>query len=181
MKKIPVPLDKAYRLIGFGPLILVSSFDGKKGNIMPVAWNMPVNHGPTQVAVCIGDHSYTHQTVLKTKEFVINVPSAKIIQKVYGCGKCSGRDVNKFEKFELTPLPAKEVAAPLIEECLAHLECKVIDDSLVEKFNLFIVEAKAAWANEGVLEDVFQIKNQPLHHLGGNNFMIPGRVFRTQK
>jgi len=47
----------------------------------------------------------------------------------------SGRDVNKFESFHLTPGKAERVSAPLIAECFANIECSVVDTRLVNRYN----------------------------------------------
>lgn len=177
--KVKIPLDKAYRLLNFGPTVLVSSQSDGKPNLMPVAWNMPIDFDPPKVAICIGDHSYTFKIIKKTKEFVINIPTASMVKKLYQCGKVSGTKVDKFKKFGLTPIPALKVKAPLVKECVAHLECRVIDDSLVDKYNIFIVQVVACSGDRGVLGKHFNVKRYAvLHHLTGEYFFVPGKVVR---
>ena len=137
---------------------------------MPIAWTTMLDFDPPIIGCCIGDHSYTFKIVKKTKEFVINIPAADLINKVYGCGQVSGKKVDKFKKFKLTPIPASKVKAPLIDECFINLECKVVDSSLVDKYNLFIVKVVAAWATKG-------IKNpKTLHHISGKRFILGGKI-----
>jgi len=78
----------------------------------------------------------------------------------------SGRVLDKFKKFRLTPLPAARVAAPLISECYASLECKVIDASMVDKYCLFVLEVVKAWIDRA--------KKSPrtIHHCGRGVFMV---------
>jgi flavin reductase (DIM6/NTAB) family NADH-FMN oxidoreductase RutF len=98
----------------------------------------------------------------------------KLASIVVGIGNSSGRDVQKFEKFILTPLRAKCVAAPLIAECFANLECKVIDTRLVNKYGLFILEMLKAWgapANGTV---------KTIHHQGYGRFVIDGKMLNLK-
>jgi flavin reductase (DIM6/NTAB) family NADH-FMN oxidoreductase RutF len=79
-------------------------------------------------------------------------------------GNCSGRDVAKFEKFRLTPLPAAHVAPPLIKQCFANVECRVTDTRLVNTYNLFILEVLKAWI------DPAQKHRRSIHHHGYERF-----------
>ena len=180
--KIKIPLDKAYLLLNFGPTVLVTSQFKGKPNVMPVAWSMPVDFDPPKVAICIGDQSYTFQIVKRTKEFVINIPPASIFKKVFKCGRISGKKVDKFKKFGLTPIPASRVKAPLVKECIAHLECRVIDSSMANKYNIFIVQVVACSAQKGALQKFMRVDKKPfktLHHLTGNYFFSPGKVVKA--
>jgi len=180
--KVKVSLDKAYRLLNFGPTVLVTSSLAGKPNIMPVAWNMPIDLDPPKVAICIGDGSYTFRIVKETKEFVINIPPASLVKKVYQCGQVSGKKVDKFRKFGLTPIPASKVAPPLVKECIGHLECKVFDDSLAEDYNIFLARVVACSAEKGALQKFFRVDKssfKTLHHLTGEYFFTPGKVLRA--
>jgi len=140
---------------------------------MPIAWTTMLDFEPPIIGCCIGDQSYTFQIVKKTKEFVINIPTMELLKQVYGCGQVSGKSVDKFKKFKLTTVPAKRVSAPLIDECYINLECKVIDNSMVNKYNLFIVKVVAAWINKGVHNP------KTLHHISGNRFILGGSVVQA--
>ena len=103
-----------------------------------------------------------------SKECVINIPTAEIAQQVVACGNSSGADIDKFAMFDLTPMPAFLVDAPLIAECYANLECRVIDTSRVSRYGFFVLEVVNAWIDPSV-------KNpRTLHHEGHGHFMIAG-------
>jgi flavin reductase (DIM6/NTAB) family NADH-FMN oxidoreductase RutF len=88
------------------------------------------------------------------------------------CGNVSGRGVDKFARFGLTPLPATQVRAPLIAECFANLECRVVDTREVGRYNLFVLEVVRAWIDRGVRAA------RTLHHEGRGRFMLAGRRLR---
>lgn len=94
-----------------------------------------------------------------------------LVDTMLACGKTSGRKINKFKKFHLTPQEATCVKAPLIEECYANLECKVVDTKLVDKYNFFILEAVQAWINPRLK------KPRTIHHHGDSLFTTPGKRF----
>jgi flavin reductase (DIM6/NTAB) family NADH-FMN oxidoreductase RutF len=91
---------------------------------------------------------------------------------VVACGNSSGRKLDKFAAFGLTPAPASRVAAPLIEECYAALECRLVDAKLVPKYCFFILEVLKAWIDRS--------RKQPrtMHHLGRGAFMVAGRTIK---
>jgi flavin reductase (DIM6/NTAB) family NADH-FMN oxidoreductase RutF len=172
MNKSSLPLSKVYRLLEPGPVVLVTSARGRRANVMTMSWHMMVDFEPPIVACVISNRDYTFEIVRDTKECVINIPTVELAKKVVGCGNASGREVDKFKKFRLTPVPAASVGAPLISECYANLECRVIDASMAEKYNLFIFEVRKAWIDRS--------KKRPrtIHHCGRGVFMVAGRMFK---
>jgi flavin reductase (DIM6/NTAB) family NADH-FMN oxidoreductase RutF len=171
-EKITIDLTSAYRLLHPLHTVLVTCV-GKNGkpNIMPLAWAMPTSHSPPLVAMSISPKRYSHALIEKTEEFVINIPTVKIVNETLACGNTSGRDHDKFEETGLTPIPAKKVKTPIIEECLAHLECKLHNQFETGDHTVFIGEIVEAYANKGVFTDKYDMnKAQMLYHLGENIF-----------
>ncbi len=130
MAKQSLPLSQDYRLIEPGPVVMVSTASGRKANIMTMSWHMMIDFEPPILACVISDRNYTFDILKKTKECVINIPTVELAKKVVACGNASGRNIDKFEEFGLTPSDAACVQAPLIDECYANLECRVIDTKL---------------------------------------------------
>jgi len=99
---------------------------------------------------------------------------------VVDIGNCSGARVDKFKAFGLTRLPAATVEAPLIGECFANLECRVVDDTLTDKYNLFVLEVVRAWADEAWPELSSTAGNRALpkmlHHNGDGTFRVDGEM-----
>jgi flavin reductase (DIM6/NTAB) family NADH-FMN oxidoreductase RutF len=107
-----------------------------------------------------------------TKQCVLNIPTVELAKQVVGCGNTSGKTIDKFEKFALTPGKAAMVDAPLVAECYANIECKVIDAKLAGKYNFFILEALKAWI------DPTQKHPRTIHHLGKGIFMVAGETIK---
>ncbi|OPY70671.1 MAG: Flavin reductase like domain protein [Syntrophorhabdaceae bacterium PtaU1.Bin034] len=129
-----LPLSKAFQLIEPGPVVLVTTAHKKKANVMAMSWHMVMDFTP-QIGCIIGPWDYSFSALRTTKECVIAIPTVDMAGKVVDIGNCSGQDVDKFKAFKLTALPAENVKAPLIAECLAHIECRVVDESLADKYN----------------------------------------------
>jgi flavin reductase (DIM6/NTAB) family NADH-FMN oxidoreductase RutF len=128
------PLNKAFTFLEPGPVILVSTADGDKPNIMTRSWTMVLDFTP-RFAFMTGPWNYSYMALSKTGEWVSALPTAGMAQTVVSIGSCSRAEVNKFEKFKLTPVEAKVVKAPLIKECYTNLECRVADD--IKKHGIF--------------------------------------------
>ena len=160
---------KAYRLIEPGPVILVVTADEKKANVMTVSWHIVMDYTP-RIGCVIGPWDYSYSALLATKECVIGIPTVDIAEKVVDIGNCSGEDTDKFEKFDLTPLPAANVSVPLLGDCLANIECRVSDDSLVEDHSLFILEGVKAWI------DPVRKERRTIHSNGDGTFSVDGSL-----
>ncbi len=170
MKKIP--LRKAFTLMESGPVVLVTTNDGGKNNIMTISWTMVVDFTP-QFAITTGPWNYSYAALRKSRECVIAIPAVDMIDQVVGVGTCSGSDTDKFEKFGLTPLTGKHVRSPLIKECLANIECKVID--IIRKHNIIVLEAVAAYFDSSRKE------KRTIHAIGDGTFVIDGRMLNRRK
>jgi flavin reductase (DIM6/NTAB) family NADH-FMN oxidoreductase RutF len=94
--------------------------------------------------------------------------------QVVQVGNSSGRDIDKFQAFDLTPIPAQRVNPPLIAECFANLECKVAETRLVNKYNLFILEVVKAWI------DPAQKNPKTIHHRGYGTFIVDGETIKLK-
>jgi len=141
---IELPIQKAFTFIEAGPVVLVTTNEDGQNNVMTISWHMVLDFTP-HIAISTGSWNHSFTTMMKTKECVIAIPTVDMAEKVVGIGTVSGTAVDKFSKFALTPLPAKDVSAPLIAECLACLECKVVD--YMENHGITILKAVRIWFN----------------------------------
>ena len=159
-------LSKAFTLIESGPVVLVTTHDGKKDNIMTISWTMVMDFTPL-FAITTGAWNHSFAALRKNRECVIAIPTVDLLDKVVGIGMCSGADTDKFAQFKLTSVPAKLVRPPLIKECLANIECKIID--IVKKHNIVVLEGVAAYL------DGTRKEKRVVHAVGDGTFIVDGR------
>ncbi|WP_460112659.1 flavin reductase family protein [Pseudomonas sp. H3_D04] len=159
-------INTAFTLMEPGPVVFVTTNDGRKNNIMTISWTMVMGFTPI-FAMTTGPWNYSYAALLKTKECVISIPTVDLIDRVIGVGTCSGADTDKFATFGLTPVKGKHVRSPLIKECLANIECKVVD--IIEKHNIVVLEGLAAYIDESRQE------TRTLHSVGDGSFVVDGR------
>lgn len=165
-------LSKAFTLIEPGPVVLVTTNDGSKKNIMTISWTMVLDFSP-MFAIVTGKWNHSYAALRKSRECVIAIPTVDLLDRVVGIGTCSGAESDKFAKFKLTAVPGTVVKAPLIAECLANIECTVVD--IVSKHNIVVLEAVAAHI------DPARKEKRMFHAVGDGTFIVDGRRLDRRK
>jgi flavin reductase (DIM6/NTAB) family NADH-FMN oxidoreductase RutF len=173
MAKKPYPLSKVYGLLETGPVLMLSTANKMRSNIMTLSWHTMMEFEPPLVGCIVSNRNDTFDILTASKECVINIPTAALAKIVVGVGNTHGNKIDKFTKFHLTPLPARYVKAPLIAECYANLECKVVDTKLLKKYNFFILEVVQAWIDRASNKNP-----RTLHHRGHGAFMVAGETIK---
>lgn len=174
MPKRSLPLAKVYSLIEPGPLVLLTTARRREVNVMAMSWHTMLDFEPPLIACVVSNRNHSFELLRASKECVINIPTEEIAEKVVGCGNVSGTRVDKFERFGLTQRPAALVQAPLIDECFASLECRVVDTAMVSKYCMFVLEVVKAWYEPPLRG------RKTIHHIGYGDFMIAGRTVRIR-
>ena len=165
-------LSKVYQLLEPGPVVLLTTARGGRANVMTLSWHMMVEFEPPLIACVVSNRNHSFAALRATKECVIAIPALKLAPKVVEVGNCSGRNVDKFERFGLTPVPAELVAPPLVAECFANLECRVADTRFVNRYCMFVLEVLKAWI------DPAQKNPKTIHHHGYGRFAVDGEMIR---
>ena len=164
------PLSKVYQLIEPGPVVLMTTCANGRSNVMTMSWHTMLDFEPPLIGCVVSNRDYSFDALKATKECVIAIPAVRLASKVVKIGNTSGRDIDKFKAFKLTTETASLVKAPLIAECFANLECKVIDTSMVNKFNFFVLEVVKAWVDSAIRNPM------TIHHKGNGAFIVAGRT-----
>ncbi len=191
-----VDLPKAYRLLNHGPTVLVSASHGGHRNIMAAAWNMALDYAPPKIAVVLDKSSYTRELIEASGNFCLNVPCRLQAATVLAVGQHSGRELqaksdaqDKFAQYGLETIPASRIDAPLLEGCVAWLECRLIPEPHnQQQYDLFIGEVVAAWADTRVFSQghwQYSETSDPalrtLHYVAGGHFFATGEAFTAQE
>jgi flavin reductase (DIM6/NTAB) family NADH-FMN oxidoreductase RutF len=172
MSKRSYPLSKVYGLLEPGPVLLLTTAHRGRVNVMTLSWHTMMEFEPPLVGCVVSGRDFSFAALKASKQCVLNIPTVEQQAAVVGCGNTSGREVDKFAAFGLTPVPAESVAAPLIAECHANLECRVVDTRLVNRYNFFVLEVQLAWL------DPDRKDPRTLHHRGHGAFMVAGETIK---
>ena len=168
-RKKNFPLAKVRRFLEPGPIVLVSSAHKGERDIMTMGWHMVMGDEPSLLGCFIWDQNHSFSLIRRSRECVINLPTFDMIDAVIGVGNTHGPEGDKFERFGLTPVEAAEVAAPMIAECYANFECRLVDASLIKRYSLFVFEVVKA--------HVATSPKYPttVHYRGDGVFMVSGK------
>lgn len=178
--RLPVPLDKAYRLLNHGPTVLVSAAHQGQRNIMAAAWAMPLDFEPPKVAVVLDKSTWTRQLLEASGTFVLQVPCVAQADIVQTVGNTAGQTLDKFATYGLQTFAGEQLDAPLLEGCVAWLECRLLPEPHNQgAYDLFLGEVISAQADARVFSEGhwhFEGHDQlrTLHHVAGGHFMAIG-------
>jgi flavin reductase (DIM6/NTAB) family NADH-FMN oxidoreductase RutF len=150
-------------------------------NVMTASWIMPLSLEPARVGVAIHPDRLTHTFVSRTEVLGISVPTLDHLAAIHGCGMLSGNDLDKFERFSLTPGDPEEIDAPWVVESVARLECGVVERHVCGDHHLFTCEVINAFADPAAFMETWLPENEValVHHLGGDRYTGMGREYRA--
>ena len=172
MAKRSLPLSKVYGLLEPGPVLLLGTARRGKANLMTMSWHTMLEFEPPLVGCVVSNRNHSFKLLKATKACTLNIPDVGLAQQVVGVGNTSGSELDKFAAFGLTPVAASQVQAPLVAECHANLECKVVDTRMVNAYNFFVLEVVKAWI------DPARKDARTIHHRGYGAFMVAGETIR---
>jgi flavin reductase (DIM6/NTAB) family NADH-FMN oxidoreductase RutF len=175
--------NMATRLLEPGPVALLTSRFRSADNVMTAAWLMPVSLDPAVIAVAIHPERLSHEYVGRSEFFGLSIPTADLLAAVHRCGVESGRDGDKFQRAELTPIDALAIDAPLIDECVAHIECGVIERLSFGDHDLFVGEVLAVQAEQEAFNERWLVEldaGQILHHLRADYYAALSKPYRAR-
>ena len=181
----PVEREKSYLLLNHGPVCLVSSAFRGRRNVMAASWVMPLDFDPPKVLAIIDGGSYTRELIEASGEFALSLPFRRLADKVLAAGSISGRDGDKFVRLGIEVFPADQIGAPLVSDCAAWLECKVIPEKNNQKrYDLFVAEVLTAWADPAVFSEgrwhFPDVARRTIHYQAGGAFFETGEAFECK-
>ena len=140
------------------PPVLVSCGNMEKPNLITIAWAGTINSDPVRVSISVRHERYSHGLITESGEFVINLPTQKILRAVDWCGVKSGRDVDKFKEMGLTAVPGSAVSAPVLAESPVNLECRVFQTIPLGSHDLFLADVVAVDVDEDLLDEAGRLR-----------------------
>ena len=164
-------IKRAFTYLESGPVLLVTTNDGNRDNVMAISWQMVMDFTP-KLAISTGSWNESFQTILEQKECCVCVPTVDMIEKVVKIGVVHGSECDKFETFGLTKQKGNG-APPLIEDCLACLECRLVDH--IADHGLLIFEGTHLWENLGKEE------RRTFHANGDGTFYADGELYNYRE
>ena len=180
--KNEVKLSQAKWIVEPGCVVLVTTGSMANPNVMTFSWQTPVNSAdPCLIVLAISHVRYSYELLKQNHELVINVPGEELLEQTHFVGTVTGRDIDKFKESGLTAAAAKVVAPPLIEQCAAHLECRVVEIFKMQSHDLLVCEVLRAEADTDFFDGKWiPEKFHTLHYLSGNYYGVMERTIQAQ-
>jgi len=172
-----IPETDARRLLGGGPVVLVTTRWRGVSNVMPAAFVTPLSFDPPLVGVAVHPSRHTHDMITYSEEFALNVPGRELLHHCQYLGSVSGRAADKFELTKLPQFRARRVEAPLLEGCIGYIECGVEDAFTIGDHTLFVGKVVAAQVEKEAFDETWLLADpdlKPLHYLGLNYYATLG-------
>ncbi len=179
----PIAETDARRLLGGGPVALVTSSWHGKSNVMPAAFVTPLSFDPPLIGVAIHPSRHSYDMIRYSEQFALNIPGRRLLHHVQYLGSVSGADVDKLELTKLPTFKATRVEAPLLEGCVAYVECGVEDALRTGDHVLFVGQVLAASAEAEAFDGTWLLEDddaKPLHYLGVNWYALLGQKMEAR-
>jgi flavin reductase (DIM6/NTAB) family NADH-FMN oxidoreductase RutF len=172
----------ALRMLAPGPVALVTTMYHDQPNIMTAAWMQPLSLSPLLISIAVQPSRLTYEFMTKTEVFTLNIPTVDLLSAVHLCGMVSGNEKDKFEATGLTPELGVATEAPLIAECVAHIECEVRDRVSIGDHDLFVALPLRVTADEEAFDGIWKVDvdaGRILHHLGADRYAGLGKAYQA--
>ena len=165
-------IKRAFTYLESGAVLFVTTGNGKKDNVMTISWQMVLDFTP-RIAICTGSWNESFETILRTKQCCLCVPAVDMRDKVVGIGTVHASECDKFKHFRLKKESPAKIKAPIIANCLAAIECKLID--YVEEHGILILDGVQLWENPRKKE------RRMIHANGDGTFFADGEFYNFRK
>ncbi len=183
--KEEIPTWRASRLLTAGPVVLVTAKYRDRTNIMPAVWVSPLSQYPPLIGVAVHPSRYTHDLIRRSGQFALNIPPRPLAEAVHKTGQLSGNDdADKWPLGPFTMAEPKQTEVPLIEECLAWIECGVIESFNVGDHTLFVGEILVARVEKAAFDETWLLPDEelkPVHALGGDRYAVLQEIIEMPK
>jgi flavin reductase (DIM6/NTAB) family NADH-FMN oxidoreductase RutF len=172
----------ALRMLAPGPVALVTTMYHDQPNIMTAAWMQPLSLSPLLISIAVQPSRLTYEFMTKTEVFTLNIPTVDLLSAVHLCGMVSGNEKDKFEATGLTPELGVATEAPLIAECVAHIECEVRDRVSIGDHDLFVALPLRVTADDEAFDGIWKVDGDAgriLHHLGADRYAGLSKAYQA--
>ena len=175
--------QEALRLLDGGSLVLVTTRWRDQTDVMPAIWTTPLSRTPPLVGVVVHPSRHTHDMIRFAEQFALNFPARDLMDHAHYFGVVSGRDVDKLELARLPTFKAAKVDAPLIQGCIAYIECGLEDALRVGDHTLFVGRVLVVTAESESFDETWSVGDpdfRPLHYLGSDRYAVLGERLQAE-
>lgn len=122
------------------PPVMVTVGDMDSANIITIGWTGILATKPPKTYISVRPERYSYNILKERGEFVINLASKNLCEKVDYAGIYTGKKVDKFKETGLTKIPSEAVTCPTIAECPVAIECRVSEIIPMGTHDVFVAD-----------------------------------------
>ena len=177
------PVTTAARILLGGPVALVTTHDRGSDNVLPVAWHMPLSAEPPLVGIALERSRHSLELIRSSEQFALNFPARPLLHTVQYLGGYSGEHIDKLEATQFESFAATHIDAPLLQGCLAWIECELQDVLPFGDHELCIGLAVAVHVDPQSFDGRWLLgpeETRPLHFLGGHEYSALEGVLKAR-
>lgn len=166
-----------YKLMVPRLTVLVTTMDKNgRADVAPFSFVSPISFDPPLLMVAVGTNKHSYQNIIQKKEFVVNIPTEKMIEKIWIAGEPWSAEASKIERAGLQTEKSEKVGPPRLKECVANIECYLEEAKKAGDHVLVIGKVIEINVNEEYLDDEGRLKVdlvRPPLHVGDRLFAFP--------
>lgn len=172
-----IKLADFHKLMSPKLTVLVTTVDEKgRADVSPFSFVTPVSFDPPLLAISCGINKHVYWNIQRVKEFVVNIPTEKILDKVWISGGKWSAAESKIQRAKLRTEPSDKVRPPRLSECCASLECYEEFSKQAGDHVMIIGRVVAVHAKDELVDDKGNLKvdeARPPLHVSDNLFAFP--------
>jgi len=165
--------QETYMLLQPSRPVLVTTLDEDgTTHVAPFSWITPISVNPPLVGLALvtkPHKQHSLENIERHPEFVVNVPGLELAERLVKCSYDIRPGVKRIGYAGFNTLPAQKVRPLLIEECRAHLECRVLSINPTGDHSFLVSEVVAASFDSSCYTANLLLKvheNPPCIHIG---------------
>ena len=129
------------------PVLVTSRFANGRFNVAPFSWCTPVSQDPPMLALALLTTPRRQRSlinILRDGQFVVNMPGPDLASRLVASSYWYPKGVNKLEQLGFETSPAQTMELPLLSECRAHMECRLVQSIVTGDHTTLIADVVAA-------------------------------------
>lgn len=169
------------------PIAFVSTIGSHGANVAPFSYFMPIGSRPPLLGVSIGlrdgEIKDTLANIRETGDFVINVVTEALAERMVRASGDWPKDVDEFEIAGFTRGPSERVRSPRVAESPVNLECRLFREVALGDAALVVGELVWAHVDDALLVDgrVDVERLRPIGRLGGDGYAPVRDILHLQR
>ena len=136
------------------PVVMVSCRNkAGEDNIMTGAWTGTINTNPPMLSISIRPSRHSYLMIQESGVFTVNLTTRELMRATDFCGVTSGKDLDKFQRCNLTKEEAELISCPMIAESPVNMECRVRQEIALGSHSMLLADVLRIHADSRYMDE----------------------------